>query len=164
MKRPFAVLFLSLGVFATALGADQPSDRNADAEVRAVIKVLQEQEAAWNKGDLKEFMKGYWNSPELSFYSGRDKRKGWQETYERFKQRYQDQGREMGKLSFSELAADRLSDTKMLVRGRWKLVMTNDTLDGLFSLIVEKKPEGWRIVHDHTSVGDPMPKDSKKQP
>jgi ketosteroid isomerase-like protein len=161
MRQALVVLFLPIGLCAIARAADPPSN---DVDVRAVMKVLQEQEAAWNKGDLKGFMKGYWNSPELSFYSGRDKRKGWQETYDRFKQRYQDQGREMGKLTFSELLADRLSDTKMLVRGRWKLVMTNDSLDGLFSLIVEKKSEGWRIVHDHTSVGEPMPKDAKKQP
>src|SRR5947207_3012208 len=79
------------------------------AERDDVIKVLTDQEAAWNRGDLRGFMDGYWNSPELSFYSGRDKRKGWKETYERFQKRYQAEGREMGKLTFSELSVDPLS-------------------------------------------------------
>ena len=34
-----------------------------------------------------------------------------------------------------------------------KVELKAETLDGLFSLILEKKPEGWRIVHDHTSGG-----------
>jgi beta-aspartyl-peptidase (threonine type) len=130
----------------------------ADAEREAVIKVLTDQEAAWNRGDLRGFMQGYWNSPELSFYSGRDKRKGWKETYERYQKRYQGEGREMGKLSFSELSAEPMAETRMLVRGRWKVEMKAETLDGLFTLIVEKKPEGWRIIHDHTSAGEPVKK------
>lgn len=148
--------------------SDSPADQKEnpptklDADVQAVLKVLHDQESAWNKGDLKGFMKGYWNSPDLSFYSGRDKRKGWQETYQRYQERYQKQGREMGKLAFSEFDASRLSESKMLVRGRWKLDMSDQTLDGLFSLILEKKPEGWRIIHDHTSMGDPASKKSKK--
>jgi ketosteroid isomerase-like protein len=29
---------------------------------------------------------------------------------------------------------------------------------GVFTLVVERRPEGWRIVHDHTSVGpEPAP-------
>lgn len=152
-------------IAAIAFGADSPQAPNTtDPETQAVFKVLRDQESAWNKGDLMAFMQGYWNSPNLSFYSGRDKRKGWQATFERYKDRYQKQGREMGKLAFDELSADRLSATTMLVRGRWKLDMSDQTIDGLFSLIVEKKSEGWRIIHDHTSAGDPVPKSPKKRP
>ena len=161
MRASAIVLLLLL---ATQLPAGEPPKPGDDAETRAVMKVLRDQETAWNKGDLKGFMNGYWNSPELSFYSGRDKRKGWKETYERFRERYQKQGREMGKLAFDELIVDRLSETRVLVRGRWKLEMSTQNIDGLFSLIVEKKAEGWRIVHDHTSAGDPMPKTPKKEP
>ncbi len=141
-----AIVLIALAVPAFAADRDD------------VVKVLTEQEAAWNRGDLRGFMDGYWNSPELSFYSGRDKRKGWKETYERFKKRYQAEGREMGKLTFSELTVEPLSESKMIARGRWKVEMKAETLDGLFTLIVEKKPEGWRIVHDHTSAGEAQKK------
>jgi ketosteroid isomerase-like protein len=130
--------------------AKEPKDPDSDA----VIKVLTDQQDAWNRADLKGFMEGYWNSPELSFYSSRNKTKGWKETYERYQKRYQAEGREMGKLTFSELGAERLSESKFLVRGRWKVDLKAETLDGLFTLIVAKKPEGWRIVHDHTSAGE----------
>jgi beta-aspartyl-peptidase (threonine type) len=45
----------------------------------------------------------------------------------------------------------------VIVRGRWKLAKKNETIDGLYTLILRKLPEGWRIVHDHTSVADPVP-------
>jgi hypothetical protein len=41
------------------------------------------------------------------------------------------------------------------VRGRWKLVTSKETFSGLFTLVCEKKAEGWRIIHDHTSSGSP---------
>src|SRR5262249_25102417 len=65
VARP--ILAFALIVFAVPTFAREPA-----AERDAVIKVLTDQEAAWNRGDLRGFMEGYWNSPELSFYSGRD--------------------------------------------------------------------------------------------
>ena len=131
-----------------------PEKKPAEDPTKAIQKLLDDQAAAWNKGDLAGFMAGYWNSPDLSFYSGRDKKKGWKETRDRYHERYETGGREMGKLTFSELAFDPLAPETVMVRGRWKLVLAKETPDGLFTLIVQKKPEGWRITHDHTSVGE----------
>ena len=93
----------------------------------------------------------YWKSDKLSFYSGKDKTAGWQATLERYRKRYQGEGREMGQLSFSELEIDLLGPDSALVRGRWQVVLSKDKPSGLFTLLVKKLPEGWRIVHDHTS-------------
>jgi beta-aspartyl-peptidase (threonine type) len=117
----------------------------------AVREVLDSQVAAWNKGDLEGFMAGYWNSPQLSFFSGKERRHGWQDTLKRYRDRYQSEGREMGKLSFSEIEIEALGPNTAWVRGRWKLETTKETPGGLFTLIFKKFPEGWRIVHDHTS-------------
>jgi beta-aspartyl-peptidase (threonine type) len=38
------------------------------------------------------------------------------------------------------------------VRGRWKVTTTSKEVGGWFTLIFKKRPEGWRIVHDHTSA------------
>ena len=75
---------------------------NVDAAVRAV---LQAQVEAWNHHDLAGFMAGYWNSPELTFFSGATETHGWQPTLERYRNRYQAEGRAMGTLSFSESAS-----------------------------------------------------------
>jgi beta-aspartyl-peptidase (threonine type) len=123
----------------------------ADATKKAIRQVLDAQETAWNKGDLKGFMAGYWNSPEMVFFSGKDVTKGWQPTYERFQKRYQAEGREMGKLTFSDIEIDVLSPDSAVVRGRWQVETSKEKLGGLYTLLVKKLPEGWRIVHDHTS-------------
>jgi beta-aspartyl-peptidase (threonine type) len=140
-----AALLLVVSV-KTVSGADRPKDPKA-----AIQKVLDDQVAAWNKGDLEGFMAGYWKSPDLSFYSGKDKTRGWQATYERYRKRYQAEGREMGKLTFSDIEIEVLGPDSAFVRGRFKLATSKEDLGGLYTLIFKKLPEGWRIVHDHTS-------------
>jgi len=125
---------------------------DADASLNAVRQVLDSQVAAWNKGDLKGFMAGYWKSEKLTFFSGDKIEHGWQATYDRYQKRYQADGKEMGKLTFSELEIEMLGADTAWVRGRWKLVTSKETPGGLFTLVFKKFPEGWRIVHDHTSA------------
>jgi ketosteroid isomerase-like protein len=117
----------------------------------AIQKVLEDQVAAWNRGDLVAFMSGYWKSPDLTFFSGKEKTSGWDATLARYRKRYQEKGADMGRLSFSELDIQILGPTGAFVRGQFRLVRAKDTLGGRFTLIFRKFPEGWRIVHDHTS-------------
>src|SRR5262245_66209222 len=91
----FALLTVFAGICALA---DEP-----DAAKKAIQKLLDDQDAAWNKGDLEGFMAGYWKSDELTFFSGKDVTKGWNATLERYKKRYQYEGKDMGKLTLSEL-------------------------------------------------------------
>jgi uncharacterized protein (TIGR02246 family) len=116
-----------------------------------IKKVLDDQVAAWNKGDLEGFMKGYWKSPDLTFVSGKDITRGWQETLERYKKRYQADGKEMGKLTFSDVTVTELASGVALVTGKWELTLTKETVGGRYSLIFKKQADGWRIIHDHTS-------------
>jgi len=125
----------------------------AEAAKEAIQKVLTVQAAAWNRGDLDGFMAGYWRSPELSFFSGKDRTRGWDATLERYRKRYQSEGRDMGKVTFSDIDIEVLGPDSAWVRGRWQVVTSKETVGGLFTLIFKKLPEGWRIVHDHTSSG-----------
>jgi beta-aspartyl-peptidase (threonine type) len=123
----------------------------ARADEKAIRQVLDEQVVAWNKGDLEGFMKGYWNSKDLTFQSGKDLTRGWQETLERYKKRYQSEGKEMGKLAFSDVVVQELGPGVAMVTGKWELTLSKETVGGRYTLIMKKLPEGWRIVHDHTS-------------
>ena len=123
---------------------------NRDTEP-AVRAVLEGQQQAWNRGDLDGFMTGYWKDDRLTFYSGDAITRGWQATLDRYRKRYQAEGKEMGKLAFSELQVAQLGADHALVKGRWQLTLKDGTPGGLFTLILRKRPEGWRIVHDHTS-------------
>ena len=116
-----------------------------------IRQLLDEQVAAWNRGDLKAYMSGYWNSPELTFFSNATATRGWQPTLERYRRRYQSAGAEMGRLDFPELKIDALGEAA-LVRGEWHLTLSKGKeLRGRFTLYLRKLPEGWRIVHDHSS-------------
>jgi beta-aspartyl-peptidase (threonine type) len=145
--RPTALLPASI---LTLVLLPRASADDAKPE-EAVRRVLADQAAAWNKGDLEGFMAGYWKSPDLSFFSGKERTRGWQATLERYVKKYRADGKEMGKLTFSELEVDILGPDAALVRGRWQLEMSKDKPGGLFTLIFKRLPDGWRIVHDHTS-------------
>jgi len=136
-----------------ALGVSLMGVASAVAETpeQAIRRVLDDQVRAWNRGDLKGFMEGYWKSDKLTFSSGGDQTKGWQATLDRFRKRYQGEGREMGKLAFTEINVELLGADSAFVRGRWQLVRSKDRPGGVFTLILRRLPEGWRIVHDHTS-------------
>jgi ketosteroid isomerase-like protein len=148
--RCFLVLigFSFLASFATLTPC-----RAADEPKAAVERVLREQQEAWNRHDLDAFMKGYWNSPGLTFFSGADEHDGWQAAMDRYRAKYAAPGHEMGKLEFSRLRIEMLSADSAFARGAWLLTMSDGkTPHGLFTLVFRKFPEGWKIVHDHTSA------------
>jgi beta-aspartyl-peptidase (threonine type) len=117
-----------------------------------IQQVLQQQQAAWNHRDLEGFMSGYWNSPELTFFST-SKTSGWQATLDRYRKTYQGEGKEMGKLEFSDLQIEQLAPSAAFVRGSWRLILSDGkTPHGFFTLVFRKFPDGWKIVHDHTSA------------
>jgi ketosteroid isomerase-like protein len=115
--------------------------------------VLEAQQAAWNKGDLQGFMQGYWRSDRLTFFAEATRTSGWQATLDRYRKRYQGEGRQMGQLSFREVETEILGPDSAFVRGRWQLRLKDKAVGGLFTLVFRRLPEGWRIVHDHTSAG-----------
>ncbi len=142
---------LALLTFSVALAARTPG---AD-EAKAIRAVLDAQVAAWNKGDLEGFMAGYWKSPELTFYSGKTKLRGWQATLDRYRKRYQAEGREMGRLRFETVEVLGLGPDAALARGGWRL-HTSDGKEphGLFTLLLRRPDGDWRIVYDHTSAAE----------
>jgi ketosteroid isomerase-like protein len=124
-----------------------------DQDPGAVRRLLAEQVEAWNRGDLEGFMKGYWRSDSLSFYSGGSVTRGWQTTLDRYRKRYQAEGREMGTLAFDLHDVALPARGLALVRGGWTLKMKDSEPHGLFTLVLRWFPDaGWRVVHDHSSA------------
>jgi len=143
----FALLMLAACTSSAAAYRDKDQSDAMEA-------VLRTQESAWNHGDLERFVaEGYLNSPDLTFYSGGDVSRGFDHLLERYRKRYQEDGREMGHLSFTELETVLLGPSSGIVRGRWRLEFVKEpAVGGLFTLVMQRTSEGWRIVHDHTSV------------
>ncbi len=124
-----------------------------EAARQAIRKVIEDQQAAWNRHDLEAFMAGYWKSPELTFFSGAHESKGWQAALDRYQKNYQGAGHEMGKLEFANLRIEMLGPDAAFVRGEFHLTMSDGkTPHGLFTLVFRKFPEGWKIIHDHSAA------------
>jgi ketosteroid isomerase-like protein len=118
-----------------------------------VNAVLAAQLDAWNRGDLDGYMAGYWKSPDLVFFSNGTETRGWQATLDRYRARYQADGQQMGTLDFPKLDILTLGAEAAIARGQWRLKMPDGKeLKGMTSVIFRKLPEGWRIVHDHSSA------------
>jgi len=152
MKR---LIYLWLIAFIGFMGARSLAAQDQDA-VSEIQNVLRAQQDSWNRGDVDAFMNGYWRSDQTVFVSGDEVTRGWQKVLDRYKKKYSDRSK-MGTLAFSDLEITPLSNDSAVVLGDWKLDRTNDQPHGRFTLIFRRFPEGWRIVHDHTSAA-PQPR------
>jgi uncharacterized protein (TIGR02246 family) len=149
MRSKLNVSSALLLLFISACAPSETGAGDPAAEVRAVWTA---QVDAWNRGDLDGFMVGYWNSPDLVFFSNRTETRGWQQTLDRYRASYKAEGRQMGTLDFPQLEFKVLGPEAVLARGRWRLKMPDGTEStGMTSVTFQKRPEGWRIVHDHSS-------------
>lgn len=135
-----AVLFFLLLAASTAAQS---------TEEIAIRKVLENQQAAWNAGDIERFMEGYWKSDSLQFI-GRSIRYGWKATLEGYKKGYPDKAA-MGTLQFDLWQFRKLSEDVWLVTGKYTLIREKDKPSGPFTLIFRKIEGRWLIVYDHTS-------------
>ena len=147
-RATIALLAGSLIFIAACQTAPVPASRDAAAgDIRAI---LQSQQAAWNAGDIEDFMQGYWQSPDLRFASGGNVVRGYQPTLERYQRNYSSRG-QMGTLGFEDLEVEMLSPDAAVVHGAWKLMRDGDTPGGLFTLIVRRIDGQWKIVSDTTT-------------
>ncbi len=146
MKRHFLMFTTGTAMFLLMAAGVSAQETKAQAAIR---KVMEDQAAAWNRGDIEGFMQGYWKSEKLTFVSTRVTR-GWQQTLDNYRRSY-DTREKMGTLTFSDLEISILSKDAAVVLGSWSLKRANDAPGGKFTLIFRKFKEGWRVVHDHTS-------------
>jgi len=144
MNKFISIIF-ALGVLSGCTNTGAP-----DAAENSIAQVMATQQQAWNDGDLKAFMQGYWPSEELRFASGDSYRFGWQTTLDNYIKGYPDKAT-MGQLKFELIDIDLVSDEVAIVFGRWHLTRASDQPHGLFTLVFEQKDGRWLITKDHTS-------------
>lgn len=143
-----ALVVAMLGLSHRAYSALQhPPSHLASAQISLA---LAKQQTAWNQGDVDAFMAGYWNSPDLTFSGSNGISRGWEAVTARYRRSYPDQAA-MGHLDFSDLEIRPLGEKSALVLGKWHLRRTSGDIGGVFTLVFQQFPEGWKIIHDHTS-------------
>lgn|ERR1700720_3274113 len=143
-------------IFVAASTRPLPGSTKA-ADNAAIQRVLTNQQNDWNNGNIRGFMEGYWNSSELTFAGTRSFTRGWQPVMARYEKNYADKAA-MGTLDFSELEIRQLGPDAALVLGKWHLQRQAGEVGGIFTLVFQKFPEGWRIIHDHTTQSLPETK------
>lgn len=138
IKNILILLLISISCF---------SQSKDEQEIRSI---LEQQTISWNKGNLEEFMKGYWKSDSLMFIGKAGVTYGYQNTLENYKRNYQGEA-QMGKLSFNLIKVEKICDDHYFVLGKWMLKRTAGDISGHYTLIFKKIDGRWVIISDHSS-------------
>ena len=147
MKKLILLLVIaSLVILMTYCCEFAPDIQKVENEIK---DILNKQKVSWNEENIEGFMDYYWNSEKFTFQSGKERLHGWDALLLRYKESYS--GKKWGKLDFTDLEIKVLSNDIAYVLGEWKLLYEDASEEGLFTIILLRMPEGWRIVHDHTS-------------
>jgi ketosteroid isomerase-like protein len=133
----FLLLFLS--------GFAQSSDDEKD-----IRKLMEDQSAAWNRGSIDDFMKGYWQNDSLMFIGKLGISYGYSGALANYKKNYDDADK-MGKLFFTLLRLDKLSPEYYYITGKWFLKRKAGDVGGIYTLLFRKIGGQWVIIADHTS-------------
>jgi uncharacterized protein (TIGR02246 family) len=144
MDRKYPLLVLALTI-AIPLWAESATET-------AIHHLMDQQTADWNRGDVDAFMKAYEDAPTTTFV-GKTVEYGYATIRERYKRIYPSPAG-MGKLTFSHLAIRELDPSYAVATGNFHLERTaagGGNADGIFSLVLKKDPQGWKIIVDHSN-------------
>jgi|TARA_Y100000385_G_scaffold89510_1_gene92076 hypothetical protein len=117
----------------------------------SIMKVMNLQQDAWNKGDIDSFMQGYLKSDELVFSGKSGPVYGWENTKKRYYSSYPNT-KIMGKLNFTIKKIRSLSSNSAYLIGEYYLKRSGEDSNGHFTLLWKKIDSNWLIVSDHTSA------------
>ncbi|HUQ93554.1 MAG TPA: nuclear transport factor 2 family protein [Bryobacteraceae bacterium] len=120
-----------------------------EAQIRGVLALQQE---AWNRGDIQGFMAGYENSAETTMI-GRSVLTGYQAILDNYRKRYPGKAG-MGYLRFDDIKVRLVEADVAIATGRYTVkrdAAHGGEVTGRFTLILRRKHDDWKILHDHTS-------------
>jgi ketosteroid isomerase-like protein len=143
--------FAQTAAVSTAVSASTASSSATPPSAESAIRQLMaDQVAAWNKGSIEEFMKGYWSNDSLMFIGHSGIIYGYKQALDNYKKTYSNAD-QMGKLFFTLLKFKRLSPDYYFIIGKWLLKRKTGDIGGIYTLLFRKIDGQWRIVCDHTS-------------
>jgi uncharacterized protein (TIGR02246 family) len=106
---------------------------------------------AWNAGDLDGFLITYARDSATTFVTSRGPIYGFEKIRDRYAARFAP-GAERDSLTFADFTVRMLGPDYVLSTARYLLTRGDSvTATGPFTVIWERRPEGWRMIHDHTS-------------
>ncbi len=124
--------------------------RKNENDHAGILKVLEAQRQAWNKGDMEDYMQGYIQSDSLVFVGKSGPEYGWKTTLDNYRKSYPDKAA-MGILTFDIKQVKLISADHAFVLGAWHLKRENDAPEGYFTLLLKKVDGNWKVIADHSS-------------
>ena len=114
-----------------------------------LVQLMHESAAAWNRADLEGFLATYASD---AVFIGSEVTIGMDSIRARYQRTYFRDGRPRAQLAFDELHTTMLDANHALMRGRCILTNPDNSRSYCrFTLIWERRPEGWKMIHDHSS-------------
>lgn len=153
MRQLLSLLLLLTTITITCFSQTKdaaPAQPKTSTPSSAIRKLMADQAAAWNRGSLDDFMKGYWNNDSLVFIGQAGPTYGYQQALSNYKKHY-DSPDKMGQLTFTLIKIDQLSPDYCFVIGKWALKRNAGDVGGTYTLLFRKIKGSWVIIVDHTS-------------
>ncbi len=145
MKVVYTILFV---LFCSCEFSSESSiNITFENDKNEILKVLDQQQNAWNNYDLEGFMLGYWKSEDLKFYGSNGVSQGWEQTLSNYKKRYPSKD-EMGELNFTIDAISKIEKDSYFVMGQYYLKRNIGDAHGTFMIIFKKIDGIWKIIAD----------------
>ena len=158
MQRRGLSRLVSRMLMVMALAILAPMAHGATDDATAIRQIMSDQQAAWNRADIVAFMQAYKDAPDTTFI-GSKIRSGYRPILENYQKNYASK-EQMGTLSYSDIEVRLLPCADghpqyAMVTGRFHLDRAAHGSaakdDGVYSLLWERTPGGWKIVLDHSS-------------
>jgi ketosteroid isomerase-like protein len=119
--------------------------------VREFTAQLGRAAADWNRGDLDGFMADYARDSVTGFVAEGRVQRGYDWIREHYAPQFQP-GATRDSLRFEDVSARPLGAEHALLNARYVLFRGGATTSsGPFTLVMRRQPDGWKILHDHTS-------------
>lgn len=148
--RRRAGVIVALSVGAVACAAPRPGAEPSEA---AIVAELDASAERWNAGDLDGFLAPYLNDSRTSFVTADGVIRGLDAIEARYRASYWKDGAPADMLRFADVEVRQLGPEHAFAVGRFLLSDRSGapTGEGHFTVVLTRTPDGWRIVHDHSS-------------
>lgn len=116
----------------------------------AILTVISDMQAAWNRGDFHGYMAGFAN-PDVVFVSRGRIQKDWQATLDHYIADYGGSPGSQGQLTFSNIRIEMLAPDAAQLISNYNLVRSAGGQTGVNTRLMRKRAGKWVIALNHVS-------------
>lgn len=130
------------------------SQTNTRASLESIDALIKRQVEAWNHGDLDGYLDAALENEAFRFYAGKEVIQGKSAALAWFRERFPSRP-DKGELTLSESSIELLGLESACVAGVWQVTITDKpNRSGVFTLILKKQRDDWRIAYFHISFAE----------